>query len=78
MQEPEEVKFLTPKQLRQRWSVSDNTLRKWRMHETGPAFIKIGDGPCAQVRYPLDAVEAYEKARYSWSPDKKLVVDTGI
>jgi hypothetical protein len=53
--------LLTPKQLCERWKVADNTLRKWRVANIGPAYIKLGDGRNSEVRYRIDDVEAFEK-----------------
>jgi hypothetical protein len=57
--------FLTPRQLRERWQVTDNTLRKWRMNGKGPVFIRLGEGPCAPIRYPIAEVERYEELKLS-------------
>jgi hypothetical protein len=53
--------LLTPKQLCERWKVADNTLRKWRVANVGPAYIKLGEGRNSEVRYRVDDVEAFEK-----------------
>lgn len=53
--------LLTPKELCQRWKVADNTLRKWRLTNTGPSYIKLGDGRNSQVRYKLEDIEQFEK-----------------
>jgi len=49
--------LLTPKQLADRWNKKESTLATWRHKKIGPAFVKIMGG----VRYPLDAVVAFEK-----------------
>lgn len=53
---------LTPAELAARWGgvVSVGTLANWRAAkpQRGPAFLKIG----TKVAYPLDHVEAYERA----------------
>lgn len=54
--------LLTPKQLCARWNVADNTLRKWRTQNTGPNYIKLGDGRNAEVRYHLSDIEEFEKS----------------
>ncbi len=54
--------LLTPKQLCERWKVADNTLRKWRGANLGPASIQLGDGRNSEVRYRIDDVEAFEKS----------------
>jgi hypothetical protein len=55
--------LLTPKELAERWKVQVGTLRKWRYLDTGPAYIKMGDGRNSQVRYRLNDVIDYEKNR---------------
>ena len=55
-------KMLTPKELCERWKVADNTLRKWRVANVGPAYIKLGEGRNSEVRYRIDDVEAFEKS----------------
>ena len=54
--------LLTPKELCERWKVADNTLRKWRVANVGPAYIKLGEGRNSEVRYCIDDVEAFEKS----------------
>lgn len=66
-------RYLTPKQLLERWKdaqgeapVVAGTLANWRSRTnqgtpTGPAFVKFG----AAVRYPVESVEAYERANFS-------------
>jgi hypothetical protein len=58
-------RYMTPEQLLQRWegAVEAGTLANWRSKTnkgtaTGPAFVKFG----SKVRYPVEAVEAYERA----------------
>lgn len=60
-------RYLTPEQLLQKWEgvVVAGTLANWRSktnrgQPTGPAFQKFG----TKVRYPVDAVEAYERANF--------------
>jgi predicted site-specific integrase-resolvase len=54
--------LLTPKELCERWKVADNTLRKWRVANVGPAYIKLGEGRNSEVRYRIEDVEAFEKS----------------
>ncbi len=54
--------LLTTKELCERWKVADNTLRKWRVANVGPAYIKLGEGRNSEVRYRIDDVEAFEKS----------------
>lgn len=60
--------LLSPAELVARWgnAVTLGTLANWRSNKTGPSFQKIG----ARVRYPLDAVQAYEASRRVASNDE--------
>ena len=53
-----ENKFLTPKQLSERWSgkPSVHTLASWRQKGKGPRFVKL-----AGIKYPMNEVIKYEK-----------------
>jgi len=42
--------------------LKSDTLRKWRVANIGPAYIKLGDGRNSEVRYRIDDVEAFEKS----------------
>jgi hypothetical protein len=53
--------LLTPKELCDRWKIADNTLRKWRVANTGPNYIKLGESRNSEVRYRLADVEAFER-----------------
>jgi|LauGreDrversion4_2_1035121.scaffolds.fasta_scaffold59729_7 hypothetical protein len=57
--------WLTTDELSRRWKVAQNTLRKWRVANTGPAYIKMGDGKNATVRYKLSDIENFEERNYS-------------
>lgn len=52
---------LTSKQLAIRWGLAENTIRKWRVAGIGPAYMKLGDGRSAEVRYRIVDVEQWEK-----------------
>ncbi len=54
--------LLAPKELCERWKVADNTLRKWRVANVGPAYIKLGEGRNSEVRYRIEDVETFEKS----------------
>lgn len=45
--------FLTPRQLAERWEMSESNLNHWRCLGYGPVFAKLGPGVRAKVRYPL-------------------------
>lgn len=59
--------FLTPEQVVTRWNsaVTVGTLANWRSKKKGPAFQKFG----SKVRYPLAAVEAFERANFVGAND---------
>lgn len=47
---------LTPKQLANRWHLSEKTLERWRHEGSGPLFLKLGN----RVLYPLEQIEVTE------------------
>ena len=51
--------WLSNQQLAQRYDVSLDTVRRWRLHGDGPAGIRVG----RHVRYALEDVEAWEDER---------------
>lgn len=53
--------ILTSKELAERWKMTDQILRKWRMENKGPKYFKLGESGKASVRYRLEDVEAWEK-----------------
>jgi hypothetical protein len=57
--------WLTTEELSKRWKIAENTLRKWRVANTGPSYMKIGDGRNATVRYRLEDIEAFEERNYA-------------
>lgn len=57
--------WLTTEELASRWKVAENTLRKWRVAKTGPAFMKIGEGRNSTVRYKLEDIQAFEERNYA-------------
>jgi hypothetical protein len=64
------MSLLTPKELCDRWKIADNTLRKWRVANIGPIYIKLGEGRNSEVRYPLKDIEEFEKSN-RYVTDKK-------
>lgn len=50
-------KFLTPKELAERWHMSEGTLANWRYTEQGPYYLKIG----GSILYSIDSVVNFEK-----------------
>lgn len=57
--------LLTPKELAARLKIHTNTLAKWRMANTGPKFLRIGEGPKSRVRYRLQDIEEFERSNQS-------------
>lgn len=58
------VRYLSTRQLSERLCIPEETLRDWRRHDRGPAYIRSeSDGDKATIRYPLAEVEAWEKRR---------------
>ena len=49
-------KFLTPKELAERWHMSEGTLANWRYINYGPSYSKIGGG----ILYSIDTVINFE------------------
>lgn len=60
MTAPKTVRHLTTEELADRLRIDPETVRDWRKDGRGPAYIKDGQ---KFVRYPLAAVEAWEKSR---------------
>jgi hypothetical protein len=54
--------LLTPKELCDRWKIADNTLRMWRVANTGPTYIKLGEGRNSEVRYRVEDIESFERS----------------
>jgi len=53
--------MLSTEQLAERWGMNGNTLRKWRMADFGPPYLKFGDAQTSPVRYRLEDIEAFER-----------------
>ena len=51
--------LLTAKQVASMLGVHHRTLEGWRAKRTGPAWVKLGDGVRARVRYTKEAVMQY-------------------
>jgi hypothetical protein len=61
----------TPRQLAQRWHISEKTLERWRMQGTGPAFMKLG----GRVLYRIDQIEAHERNRMRMATSRAACAD---
>lgn len=53
----DDEKMMTTAELAERWSISEITLKKWRVSNTGPKYIKLGD---RKVLYRYSDVLEYE------------------
>jgi hypothetical protein len=71
--ENKKPEFLTPAQVVERWNnaVTTGTLANWRCRSIGPDFQKFG----SRVRYPLAAIEAYERAHAVHANDNQKKAD---
>lgn len=58
------MQYLTTTELAARWSIAENTIRRWRTEGSGPNFIKLGNGIRSAVRYKLSDIEEYEQQNY--------------
>ena len=54
--------YLTPKEVANRWRLSEQTLANWRHGRKGPPFVRIG----AKVLYPTEGIHAFEKLSPDW------------
>ena len=48
--------FITPKELANRWRMTEQTLANWRNEKRGPPFFKVSN----RVLYRIGDVELYE------------------
>lgn len=56
---PGGTRLLTSQEVATRLGVSLPTLSRWRAEGEGPAFLKLGRGPKAPVRYRAQELERY-------------------
>lgn len=49
-------KYLTVKELAERWSMHTGSLSNWRVHKKGPAFVKLE----GKILYAEEDVEEFE------------------
>jgi hypothetical protein len=52
------ITHLNQVQLARRWCLSPRTLERWRWHDQGPRYLKVG----GRVVYRMEDVEAFEAA----------------
>ena len=65
---------LTPRQLANRWQVSEKTLERWRNQGTGPAFLKV----VGRVLYPVQHIEALEAKRIRLATSTPMPAGTDL
>ncbi len=58
--------FFTPKQLAQRWAMTEQTLANWRSLNKGPPFIRISN----RVLYPQKDILAHEEHQNQLNKDR--------
>ena len=56
LQPTEPIRHFNPRQLADRWDLSEATLERWRSEGIGPVFLKLQ----GQVRYRIEDIEAFE------------------
>jgi DNA-binding transcriptional MerR regulator len=59
---------MTEEHLSKFWSITVDTLRRWRQNGTGPAYIKVG----GRVLYRPEDIKEYERQRRYKSSGEKL------
>jgi predicted DNA-binding transcriptional regulator AlpA len=65
------MRYLTERDLAERWSVSPRTLQKWRQNRAGPAYVKIGQ----RIRYRPEDVEEWEQNNHHDGPSEEAEGD---
>ncbi len=55
--------FLTTKMLADRLNVTEKTIYRWRVNETGPPWFKLGGGLKSTVYYRLKDVLKWERSQ---------------
>lgn len=51
------LRYLTEREVAQRFGLSTQAIQKWRRQDRGPAYFKME----GTVRYRLEDIEAYER-----------------
>lgn len=54
--------MLTTEELAARWRVAKITVRRWRMENSGPPYVKLGGGTKSRVVYLLKDIEDWESS----------------
>ena len=59
--QPPDQHLITPAQLGIRWGLSLHTLSQWRVNNSGPSYLRLGDGERPRIRYRMSDILAYER-----------------
>lgn len=55
-------RFFTTEELAARWApMKPETLEIWRQRKKGPQWVRLEDGTRPPIRYPVEAVDAWER-----------------
>ena len=65
--------YVTTSEAALRLGLKPQTLRAWRLHGTGPTFLRLGNLKTGRVAYGLDDLEAYINARKFRSTSQETV-----
>lgn len=63
------MKLLTSEEVAAFFSLSTDTIRRWRVQGIGPIYCKLGNRRCDSVRYTLEDVQSFA-IRYKQKPRK--------
>jgi hypothetical protein len=55
------ARLLTEKEVAEHYGVVVGTVEKWRRLGIGPAYVKVGTGPKAPVRYRPEDLADYDR-----------------
>lgn len=69
--------YVTTSEAALRLGLKPQTLRAWRLHGTGPLFVRLGNPKTGRVAYSLDDIEEYVNARKFSSTSQETVAVTG-
>jgi predicted site-specific integrase-resolvase len=61
---------MSPKEVAERYSITENTLTRWRKSGIGPQFIKYGKQAGCRVRYLTKTVLEFE-LKYTIKPSRR-------
>ena len=71
-----ETDIWTPRQTADYLQISEITLARWRSSGSGPAYVKLGRGANAPVRYHIADVKAYVRSLTTKANSSNFDTDT--